>query len=290
MEMGLRTVCLADAHRSAPCTTFAVPLCPRHTDTVKLCSWFTSVNRSELGATLTTPGGKSTRRLADVPRRAAHHHHRLIGRGVPRRREHDRDGRVVQREVGDHRDGGAVHRAPRDHGHVLARVDAAEEADVVAGVDVTRPGSTALPGSTWPAPVAKKSAGRWCSLRIAFPERSIGSAVVMIADLIAAGDQSGCLLLISAATPLRCGVDMDVPEAKKKVGSELMGDDDRGPTWNGHAASTLTPGPVTSGFRTPGLCTLGPREENQAIAGAGEVPSTVPWKTICATGLAVELM
>ena len=75
------------------------------------------------------------RRLSDIPHRAVHHHCRA-GRGVPRRRERDRDGRVVQRVVRDHRDGRAVHRAPRDQGHVLARVDAAEEADVVGGIDV----------------------------------------------------------------------------------------------------------------------------------------------------------
>ncbi|GER51117.1 xylose isomerase [Striga asiatica] len=36
-----------------------------------------------------------------------------------------------------------------------------------------------------------------------FPARFRTSAVVMMADLIAAGDQSGCVLLSSAATPLR---------------------------------------------------------------------------------------
>ena len=71
----------------------------------------------------------------------------------------------------------------------------------------------------------------------------MGSAVVTIADLIAAGDQPGCLLLISAATPARCGADMDLPESKLKVGPEFT-DEDGGPTtWVGQAASTLTPGP-----------------------------------------------
>ena len=45
-----------------------------------------------------------------------------------------------------------------------------------------------------------------------------------------------------------------------------------------------------SGFRMPGFWTLGPREENEVIAGAGDVPSTVPLKMICATRFAVELM
>jgi hypothetical protein len=38
------------------------------------------------------------------------------------------------------------------------------------------------------------------------------SDVVKMADLMAAGDQVGCMLLISAATPLTCGVAMDVPD------------------------------------------------------------------------------
>ena len=67
-------------------------------------------------------------------------------------------------------------------------------------------------------PVAKKSAGRSCSFTIGFPERSMGSAVVTVADLIAAGDQYGCLLLISAATSARCGADMDVPDSKFRFG------------------------------------------------------------------------
>jgi len=117
----------------------------------------------------------------------------------------------------------------------------------------------------------------------------MGSAVVTIADLIAAGDQDGCLLLISAATPARCGADMDVPDSKLKVGPGFA-DEDAGSTWNGHAASTLTPGPVMSGFKMPGLRWLGPREEKEVMAGAGDVPRTVPRKKICAVGFAVELM
>ena len=73
---------------------------------------------------------------------------------------------------------------------------------------------------------------------------------------------------------------MDVPETKLKVGPRFAAAADEGPTWNGHAASTLTPGPVMSGFKMPGLCRLGPREEKEVMAGAGDVPRTVPWKTI----------
>jgi hypothetical protein len=40
----------------------------------------------------------------------------------------------------------------------------------------------------------------------------------------------------------------------------------------------------------PGFCVLGPREEKKVIAGAGDVPRTVPPKENCAVGLAVVLM
>jgi hypothetical protein len=45
-----------------------------------------------------------------------------------------------------------------------------------------------------------------------------------------------------------------------------------------------------SGFRMPGFCVLGPREENEVIAGAGDVPRTVPPKLNLAVGLAAVLM
>jgi hypothetical protein len=45
-----------------------------------------------------------------------------------------------------------------------------------------------------------------------------------------------------------------------------------------------------SGFRMPGFCVLGPREEKEVIAGAGDVPRTVPRKVNCAIGLAAVLM
>nr|GMD99807.1 hypothetical protein CR513_13785 [Ipomoea batatas] len=65
------------------------------------------------------------------------------------------------------------------------------------------PGSLALEGFTWPPPVAQTSAGTNLSSRILVPFRLYWSAVVMIADFIAAGDQSGCALLSNAAIPLR---------------------------------------------------------------------------------------
>jgi hypothetical protein len=81
---------------------------------------------------------------------------------------------------------------------------------------------------------------------------------------------------------------MDVPEMMLKVGPG-RGNAVGGPTWNGHAASTLTPGPVMSGFRIPGFWRLGPREEKEMVDGAGDVPRIVPWKRICAVAFAVEL-
>ncbi|CAA6663390.1 unnamed protein product [Spirodela intermedia] len=117
----------------------------------------------------------------------------------------------------------------------------------------TPAGSVALDGFTCPAPVAKRLAGWSFSSLMPSPLRSTASAVVMIADFTAAGDQLGWALRTSAAIPVRCGVDME-----------------------GHAAMMLTPGPVMSGLRIPGLAWLGPREENEATAGDGDVPMSVP--------------
>ncbi|TVU31945.1 hypothetical protein EJB05_23657, partial [Eragrostis curvula] len=119
------------------------------------------------------------------------------------------------------------------------------------------------------------------------PVRSTASDVVMIADLIAAGDQSGCRLLRRAAMPLRCGVDMDVPDSTKKERSA--------PSANSvcvslgaQAARMFMPGPVMSGFRMPGLALLGPRDEKKVTVGDGYEPMMVPLKRMLAVALAVE--
>ncbi|KAG5588893.1 hypothetical protein H5410_039407 [Solanum commersonii] len=65
------------------------------------------------------------------------------------------------------------------------------------------PGSLALDGLTCPAPMAKMLAGRSLSSKKGSLARFSVLAVVMIADLIAAGDQVGCVLFSDAATPLR---------------------------------------------------------------------------------------
>ena len=59
---------------------------------------------------------------------------------------------------------------------------------------------------------------------------------------------------------------------------------------NGHAAKMLTPGPVISGFKMPGLATLGPRDEKEAMAGEKSSPIMVPLNTIVAVGYVVEFM
>ena len=104
-----------------------------------------------------------------------------------------------------------------------------------------------------------------------------------MADLIAAGDQSGWALFSKAAIPLRCGQDIDVPEIMLK-GTLLELSIE-----NGQAAKMFTPGPIMSGFRIPGLIVLGPLEEKEATWGAfGLFPITVPWKKILA--LAADLV
>ena len=61
-------------------------------------------------------------------------------------------------------------------------------------------------------------------------------------------------------------------------------------TETAHAAKMLTPGPIMSGFRIPGLAWLGPLEENETTAGASASPMTVPLNEIVAVGEVVEFM
>ncbi|OAY74489.1 hypothetical protein ACMD2_15541 [Ananas comosus] len=137
--------------------------------------------------------------------------------------------------------------------------------------------------------MAKKLAFWYCSFFMGSPLWSTKSEVVMIADLIAAGDQCGCTLFISAATPLRCGVDIEVPETMLKARSVETAIVDLVSAGAAHAAKMFIPGPVTSGFIIPGLAFPGPLEEKNATVGAGDDPSTVPSKAIVAVGALVEL-
>ena len=58
----------------------------------------------------------------------------------------------------------------------------------------------------------------------------------------------------------------------------------------GHAARMLTPGPIISGFRIPGLAKQGPLEAKEVIAGDSGLPITVPLNKIAAVGVVVEFI
>ena len=90
---------------------------------------------------------------------------------------------------------------------------------------------------------------------------SVWLAVVIIADLIAIGDQFGCLAMSSAAMPAMCGLDIEVPDsASYRLPLSATGET---------AAMTSTPGAVMSGFsRSPPPASAGPFDENAAMAGA----------------------
>lgn len=77
-----------------------------------------------------------------------------------------------------------------------------------------------------------------------------------------------------AAIPLRRGHDIDVPEMMLKVNFEFVRYLSRG---KGHAARMLTPGPIISGLRMPGLSKLGPLEEKEATMGDNGFPMIVPF-------------
>ena len=112
------------------------------------------------------------------------------------------------------------------------------------------------------------------------------SADVIMADMIAAGDQAGCALFNNAAMPLMCGAAMDVPESVTKLGP-ILG---VGPGEIGHAARIFTPGAMMSGLRMLGSAKLGPLEEKEAIMGDGVTPNNVPLKAMVAVGAEAVLM
>ena len=73
----------------------------------------------------------------------------------------------------------------------------------------------ALLGSMWPAPCDHGSKPFCMPVR---PSSSVLKAVVISADLMAAGDQVGCACLSSSATPVTCGVAIDVPSYDAQSG------------------------------------------------------------------------
>src|SRR4051794_20954853 len=84
----------------------------------------------------------------------------------------------------------------------------------------------------------------------------------MSALLTAIGDQFGCRSFRRAARPATCGADMDVPESRLKPYPRFVEGDT--------AARMSCPGAMTSGLsRSPPPARSGPREENEAVNGAG---------------------
>lgn len=64
--------------------------------------------------------------------------------------------------------------------------------------------------------------------------------VVIIADLIADGDQDGCTAFMRATIPVTCGQAMEVPDKMLKFNFAIAGD---------QAARIFNPGAATSGCR-----------------------------------------
>ncbi len=135
-------------------------------------------------------------------------------------------------------------------------------------------------GCTSPAPYPNGFACEPESFWIGLPLVSLSVAVVIIADLIAIGDQVGCLLFSTAAIPAMCGVDIDVP---------LMNAYSPPAALNAVvAASTLVPGAMMSGLsRSPFPAGDGPRLEELATFGA--LTRTAVPGLIVAVGLVVPL-
>uniref|UniRef100_A0A8R7UP02 Uncharacterized protein n=1 Tax=Triticum urartu TaxID=4572 RepID=A0A8R7UP02_TRIUA len=109
-------------------------------------------------------------------------------------------------------------------------------------------------------------------------------AVVINADRMAAGLQSWCAERSSAASPLTCGHDMDVPDMMLKLVRRSSPAIPDGPTDPDHAARMFTPGAIRSGLRMPGVTVFGPLDEKAATTGDGWIPTFVPANTMLAVG------
>src|SRR5690242_5278952 len=82
------------------------------------------------------------------------------------------------------------------------------------------------------------------------------------------GVQSGCRCSSMAAMPATCGVAIEGQLSKMNDSPPLP--------LGAIAARTFTPGAITSGLRrSPDPAISGPREENDAVEGAGAPPVTV---------------
>src|SRR5947199_4824071 len=131
----------------------------------------------------------------------------------------------------------------------------------------TRPGAAAFDGSISPEPMSNGVPGVVPSSSL-----TLGLAVVMRADLIAAGDHVGCACLTSAPAPATCGEDIDVPEMDWN--SSPVGRPVAGAGLGVSPARMFTPGAVTSGLAMSGAGVCGPREENAARTAG------VPWTAV----------
>ncbi|KAJ8430894.1 hypothetical protein Cgig2_003887 [Carnegiea gigantea] len=112
----------------------------------------------------------------------------------------------------------------------------------------------------------------------------------MRADFMAAGLQSGCAALISAAKPLTCGHDIDVPEIMLKLTCRVSISSPVGPTLPVQPAKIFTPGAIKSGLSTSGVIGFGPLELNAATTGDGCTPNSVPEKSIVAVAICSDDM
>ena len=151
------------------------------------------------------------------------------------------------------------------------------------------PGSMAFSGFTCPAPMAKTPAGLLLSM-IGFPVWSVTSAVVIIADLIAAGVHVGLAEWMRAAIPLMWGQAIEVPDMTVKFTLLESSGRPEGPRFWGQAAMMFTPGAMISGLSMVGLVKLGPLEENWATAYALVFPITVPPNSILSMGVLEDSM
>eukprot|EP00252_Welwitschia_mirabilis_P016724 TRINITY_DN3706_c0_g1_i1.p2 TRINITY_DN3706_c0_g1~~TRINITY_DN3706_c0_g1_i1.p2 ORF type:complete len:228 (-),score=-2.02 TRINITY_DN3706_c0_g1_i1:1122-1805(-) len=123
------------------------------------------------------------------------------------------------------------------------------------------------------------------------PVLSDRSAVVIRAERIAAGDQSGCAARNNAAMPLTCGQAIDVPDIMLNFTRLLSALSSVGAEWPVQAARILTPGATMSGFKISDVNGFGPRDENAATTGARVRPTTVlKLNDILASGCAEVLM
>ncbi|CAA6663801.1 unnamed protein product [Spirodela intermedia] len=89
---------------------------------------------------------------------------------------------------------------------------------------------------------------------------SSGSAVVIIAERMAAGLHWGCTALSSAATPAAWGQAMEEPERMLKGLNRARELTTVAKTFSGQEARTSEPGATRSGFRTPWQLSPGPLE------------------------------